>query len=132
MQAQSVLLLKPASAHRLDGAPPRELTAGLSSQVSVRAAGRGHPWINLSDGRDLETRAPAGALPAQETDRDSADPASLASGDFNEDGSPDLVVGYSVDRSRGMIILHRGNIAAIYPSVYDKSPGSDEDRKSVV
>ncbi|HEV8482139.1 MAG TPA: CSLREA domain-containing protein, partial [Blastocatellia bacterium] len=122
VQAQSILLFEPASAHRLEAAQPQQLKATLSAEVTVRAAGRGNPWINLSDGRDLETnRTLSGASLLEE-----ADPTGLATGDFNEDGSPDLVVGYMSDGGLGIIILHRGNIASVYPSSSDASLGASD------
>lgn len=42
-------------------------------------------------------------------------PASLASADFDEDGVPALVCGYASPDS-GLIVLHRGNIASIFPN----------------
>src|SRR5262245_566144 len=42
-----------------------------------------------------------------------AQPLSLASADFNEDGVPDLVSGY-VGPSGGLITLHRGNVESIF------------------
>src|SRR4030095_15690650 len=111
VQAQSILFFEPASAHRLDTAQLRLLPATLGTEVTVRAAGRGNPWINLSDGRDLATsRMEAGAPLLQAADRSDATPAALASGDFDGDGAPDLVAGYAAEGDRGMTILHRGNI----------------------
>lgn len=87
---------------------------GLSQQVSLRAAGRGNPWINIKDGRDLLTEydgtqfnrlASKGAMRA----------LSLASADFDEDGVPDLISGYGGDKD-SLITLHRGNIDSIYPN----------------
>src|SRR6185436_18715724 len=127
VQAQSILLFEPASAHRLDSRQLRPVTATLSKEVTVRAAGRGNPWINLSDGRDLETNHPSeGALQLQVADPGTSAPAALASGDFDADGAPELVAGYTADGDRGMVILHRGNIDSIYPSVSDKWPGDSD------
>ncbi|MCU1264622.1 MAG: hypothetical protein JWM21_940 [Acidobacteria bacterium] len=44
-----------------------------------------------------------------------AKPLSLAAGDFDEDGVPDLVSGYSLE-GRGIIALRRGNVDSIYPN----------------
>ena len=124
VQAQSILLFEPASAHRLDPTQLRPLKATLSTEVTVRAAGRGNPWINLGDGRDLETsRTSAGPALLQEGDLSTAIPVALTSGDFDADGAPDLVAGYAAEGDRGIIILHRGNIDSIYPSTYGKSAG---------
>ncbi|HEY3102193.1 MAG TPA: CSLREA domain-containing protein [Pyrinomonadaceae bacterium] len=42
-----------------------------------------------------------------------AEPLSLATADFDEDGMPDLVAGYAYN-GRGIITLHRGNVDSIY------------------
>src|SRR5262245_1971612 len=42
-------------------------------------------------------------------------PLSLASGDFDRDGVPDLVVGYG-DGAAGIVVLYRGNVDSIYPN----------------
>jgi hypothetical protein len=41
-------------------------------------------------------------------------PQALAAGDFDEDGVPDLVSAYA-GAGGGRLILHRGNVDAIYP-----------------
>lgn len=41
-------------------------------------------------------------------------PLSLASGDFDEDGVPDLVCGYA-SQGAGLLTLHRGNVDPLFP-----------------
>ena len=48
-------------------------------------------------------------------EQNQAKPVSLAAADFDEDGTPDLVTGYSSD-SGGIVSLSRGNVDAIYPN----------------
>ena len=43
-----------------------------------------------------------------------AKPLALASGDFDEDGVPDLLAGYAAGNS-GLLVMYRGNVAAIHP-----------------
>ena len=77
--------------------------------VTIQAEGRGSPWLNLRDGFDLPVqyaagqRAPAGARPT-----------ALVAADFDADGMPDLVTGYA-DGTAGLLVLRRGNPAAIFP-----------------
>jgi len=54
--------------------------------------------------------APAGAAPGRPLGR----PTALASGDFDEDGVPDLISGYATAEG-GVLTLHRGNVDTIYP-----------------
>ncbi|MFY9556768.1 MAG: VCBS repeat-containing protein, partial [Blastocatellia bacterium] len=89
--------------------------AVLSERVSVQAAGRGNPWINLSDGHELITSY-RGAQPLiAALERNEARGLSLAAGDFDEDGMPDLVTGYSGPNG-GIVTLLRGNVDSIYPN----------------
>jgi|HubBroStandDraft_5_1064220.scaffolds.fasta_scaffold145744_2 hypothetical protein len=77
-----------------------------SSSVAIHAAQHNTPYLNLCDGRTL-ARVGASALGA-------AQPLALASGDFDEDGVPDLVSGFSSGKS-GLITVHRGNVNALWP-----------------
>jgi hypothetical protein len=86
-----------------------------SEQITVRAAGRGNPYLNLRDGHDLLTTYVGKAAPVQILQQDQAHPTSLASADFDEDGVPDLVSGYS-SSGRGLLALYRGNVDSIYPN----------------
>ncbi|HXF41895.1 MAG TPA: hypothetical protein VN687_19420 [Blastocatellia bacterium] len=89
--------------------------ARVSGEVTVHAAGRGNPWINLSDGHELLTpyRGPAELTTLLE--RNEARPLSLCSADFDEDGVPDLISGYAGPNG-GIVTLLRGNVDSIYPN----------------
>lgn len=90
--------------------------AHLSAQVEIRAAGRGKPFLDLSDGRELLARYDSsGELMAQMTQGE-AEPRALASGDYDEDGMADLVTAYATADGGGMITIHRGNVDAVYPN----------------
>jgi hypothetical protein len=76
---------------------------------TVIAAGRGHPWINLLDGRELssglELRARVGE----------AIPTALASADLDRDGLHDLVIAYAAGEE-GWLTIKRANLDARDPS----------------
>lgn len=85
-------------------------------RVVLQAARRGNPWINLLDGRALPASYTGPAALTQALQDNLARPLSLAADDFDEDGVPDLVSGYVMSRNgSGILILHRGNVDAIYP-----------------
>src|SRR2546423_2609393 len=80
--------------------------------ASVRAAGRGRPFLNLRDGYALKgTDASAAAFGAAGNAR----PLTLAAADFDLDGAPDLLSGYAAG-GQGLITFRRGNIDAFAPS----------------
>src|SRR5437868_2235322 len=99
------------------------------SRVALHAAGRGNPWINLRDGHDLLTSYTGTGL-EHVLESQAAQPLALAAGDFDEDGVPDLVSGYT-SPGRGMLALHRGNVDAISPNTPEaqqrKAAGSFTD-----
>src|SRR5262245_56585105 len=101
--------------------------ARMSEHVTVQAAGRGNPWINLSDGREVEADFTGSASVAHELEENQAEPLSLASADFDEDGVPDLVCGYRT-ASGGAITLRRGNLDSIYPN----SPEAQRHRQEAM
>jgi len=105
-----------ASAHtnQLSTEQAQTAKAHFSSAVSIQAARRGNPWINLSDGQDLITSysAPDSAASFNQAQ---ALPLSLVAADFDEDGIADLVSGYELP-SGGTVTLLRGNIDSIYPN----------------
>ncbi|HJZ68698.1 MAG TPA: VCBS repeat-containing protein, partial [Blastocatellia bacterium] len=126
-----VLLLQFSHRAGASGSAPRsnpsQRAARLSGHITVQAAGRGNPWINLSDGRDLELDYTGSASVAHELERNQAEPLSLASADFDEDGVPDLLCGY-VTSSGGILTLRRGNLDSIYPN----SPEAQQRRREAL
>src|SRR3989475_7367376 len=97
------------------GKPQPAKLARLSETVSIHPAGRGNPTINLSDGHDLLTSYVGPDELRQALEENQAEPISLASADFDEDGVPDLISGYAYN-GRGIITLLRGNVDSIYPN----------------
>jgi hypothetical protein len=83
--------------------------------ITVHAAGRGNPWINLSDGRAVLTGYSGATDLPQVLEQNLARPRALASADFDEDGAPDLIGTYA-GPGGGIITLHRGNVDSIYPN----------------
>ena len=79
----------------------------------MRALGERPAWLKLDDGREL----PSDYNPQPSNNsilHDLNDRAlSLASGDFDEDGTADLVSGYRV-AGKGLLAIHRGNADAIF------------------
>jgi len=109
---------------------PEIQRARLSEEVTVHAAGRGNPWINLSDGHELITPYSGPAELTQLLERNEACPLSLCSADFDEDGVPDLISGYAGPNG-GIVTLLRGNVDSIYPNAPEatqrKAEGSFTD-----
>src|SRR5688572_18546541 len=85
----------------------------VSAPVTVKAAGRGNPWISLGDGRDVLTSYAGADELEQILGQYLALPLALASGDFDENGVPDLVSGY-LGPGGGILALHRGSVDSIY------------------
>jgi uncharacterized repeat protein (TIGR01451 family) len=97
------------------GPAPAAAQAGRSADLVIQAAGRGNPWLNLRDGAALPAEYAGDAALVQSLLDGQARPLSLVAGDFDQDGMPDLVAGYT-GPSGGMLALHRGNVDSIYPN----------------
>ena len=104
-----------AAAMRSSTTQPQIELARMSEQVTVHAAGRGNPWVNLSDGHELLTPYSGPAELTTVLERNEAQPLSLCSADFDEDGVPDLISGYAGPNG-GIVTLLRGNVDSIYPN----------------
>ncbi|HSB09842.1 MAG TPA: HYR domain-containing protein [Blastocatellia bacterium] len=81
----------------------------------------GAPYLNLQEGRELETVYGESAASAQGHFSGEARPLALASGDIDIDGFTDLICGYA-GPSGGFLTFHRGNREALAPA----DPGSLE------
>ncbi|MDQ1639922.1 MAG: trimeric autotransporter adhesin, partial [Pyrinomonadaceae bacterium] len=99
--------LKKAKAESLRASNP------IVANDVVHAAGRGNPWINLQDGRGLPTSYKNKNVAAALL-QSSAQPLTLTTADFDEDGVPDLVVGYAAGGG-GALSIYRGNVNAFAP-----------------
>jgi len=82
--------------------------------ITVHAAGRGKPFLNLRDGREMSVnyRGEQGAVAALQNG--SAQARSLAAADFDRNGTPDVVAGFGFNGT-GMITIQRGNPEAFAP-----------------
>ncbi len=97
-----------------DFVAPKTKAAKVQADVTVRAAGRGRPFLNLRDGYALKgTDAADAKLAVPAADGDTR-PLALAAGDFDIDGAPDLLSGYAAGE-QGFITLRRGNMDAFAP-----------------
>src|ERR1041384_4257751 len=92
-----------------------ELTKKSKGQVTVQAAGRGRPFLNLKDGRDMTVTYRGDRAAATALQSGAAQARSLASADFDRNGTPDVVAGYSYNGG-GIITLQRGNPDAFAPA----------------
>lgn len=124
----ALLLIQPLAAlqasarsesSRTPSSQPRHERASLSGEVTLRTAGRGGPWIRLTDGHALMTRYAGGGTEILALEQNRAHGLSLANGDFDEDSAADLVCGYATPDGRGILALHRGDVDSIQPN----SPG---------
>jgi hypothetical protein len=85
-----------------------------SRPVTVQAAGRGNPYLNLKDGRQmaLAYRGNSGAITALQNGTTSS--RTLAAADLDGDGAPDLVVGYG-NGGVGIVTIQKGNPEGFAP-----------------
>jgi hypothetical protein len=80
----------------------------------LQAAGRGQPWVNLHDGLSLPAAYGGEEQLARLLASGQAAPLALAAGDFDGDGTPDVLAGYRAPGG-GLLVLYRGNVAALFP-----------------
>ncbi|MEW6131283.1 MAG: CSLREA domain-containing protein [Acidobacteriota bacterium] len=84
-------------------------------RITVHATNHGNPTINLYDGVELSADYSQATNLQQLLKQGTSQPCALNSADFNEDGVPDLIVGYAQSKG-GILSLYPGNIDSIYPN----------------
>src|SRR5688500_6811784 len=89
--------------------------ARLGSQTIVQTAEYGQSVKNPRSGRELLTTYQGSSAAHLALEQDLARPTVLAQGDFDEDGTPDLIAGYA-GPSGGILAFHRGNVDAMFPN----------------
>jgi len=82
--------------------------ANAAAPARIWAAGRGLPWVNLTDGKPLEAAYGGAATLVNALAQGEAAPRSLAAGDLNGDTAPDLLAGYALGAG-GLLAVHPGS-----------------------
>jgi hypothetical protein len=97
------------------GAVKSGVKKSSKGQVTVRAAGRGMPYLNLQDGRKASVEYRGDSALASALQNGAAQPRALASADFKRNGIPAVVAGYAFNGA-GIITLQQGNPDAFAPA----------------
>jgi hypothetical protein len=92
-----------------------------NSLLQSDSAGRPIPSIKLSGSQELNSDYTGSSSLRSALQQNLAKPLSLAAADFDEDGVPDLICGYT-NTGRGAIALHRGNRDALSQNGINNSP----------
>src|SRR5690242_11342100 len=100
---------------RLDPRRDAAIPIDHGGHVSVHAEGRGAPIMRLQDGHETRVLYRGDQEAIASLENGSARSRSLASADFDGNGTPDVVAGYD-DHGAGVITLQHGNPDAFAPS----------------
>src|SRR5215467_11241119 len=68
----------------------------ITNSDTTDVARRANPWVRLSDLREVQVSFAAASIAEKALQQNLAEPLSLASADFDEDGTPDLITGYRI------------------------------------
>src|SRR5882724_11264143 len=104
LTGSSILSWKTRHVHALDRDSKNAMVNQKLGRVTIHASPRDNPFVNLSDGRELPIDLSRTAQLQHAFDRDQATATALASADFDEDGMPDLIAGYSAT-GKGFVTL---------------------------
>jgi len=86
-----------------------------SGAITVHAAGRGRPFMNLQDGRGMSVNYRGDHNAVAALQNNAAQARALAAADFDRNGTPDVVAGFA-SNGTGLITLQRGNPEAFAPA----------------
>jgi hypothetical protein len=101
---------------------PISATPGALLSDRVIIQGKASPLLKLSDGRELISAFAGNPQARQALMSGEAHPLALATADFDEDGTADLIAGYA-GAGGGLLSLHRGNVDALYPDSAEAREG---------
>src|SRR5690349_8852750 len=90
------------------------LTKEAIGPVAVEAAGRGMPYLNLQDGREMTVNYRGDQASANALQSGVASSRTLAAADLDGDGAPDLVTGYA-NGGTGIVTVQKGNPEGFAP-----------------
>lgn len=124
---------KSLAMQRIHGPRLRALSLPLLVLIATNGvAAGGVPPLQSGRGElaASELRADYAGAHADLLEQGLAEPLSLTTADFDEDGTPDLVVGYGYGE-RGLIALYRGEVRAIHPGA-QSAPASPFHRVALV
>jgi Domain of unknown function (DUF4214) len=85
-----------------------------AATVTVQAAGRGKPYLNLQDGREMQVEYVGDQRLGDALRSGQARARALASADLDHNGTPDVVAGYAYNGT-GILTVQRGNTDAFAP-----------------
>ncbi|HEX7332295.1 MAG TPA: hypothetical protein VF290_12405, partial [Pyrinomonadaceae bacterium] len=94
---------------------PVTRTRRAREQVTVQAAGRGKPFLNLQDGRGMTVTYKGDQAAVAALQSGAAQARALSSADFDRNGTPDVIAAYAYNGA-GIITLQRGNPDAFAPT----------------
>ena len=106
----------------LAGLLARTSVVSSKAAVTVQAAGRGGPYVNFQDGRQMQVAYRGDQALTEALRSGAAQSRSLAAIDLDGDAAPDLVAGYGYGGT-GIVTIQRGNIEGFAPkddSVFER------------
>ena len=105
--------------------PSAKRASKVGTNITLHAHGQGNPLIGVDNGHDLPTTYFGNTELTELLEQNLAEPLTLVSGDFDEDGMPDVVAGY-VANGQGILTLHRGNVKSVFPNSSMSEQGGGE------
>src|ERR1051325_1444259 len=92
-----------------------EVTKRSKGQVTVHAAGRGQPFLNLQDGHQMSVTYKGEQAAVAALQSGAAQGRALAAADIDGNGTPDVMTAYAYNGA-GIITVQRGNPEAFAPA----------------